>query len=377
MRLPPKRVLYHMNNPSLFEQLPEYLTYDDVLLLPNYSEVTPSQTDISTDLTATISLNIPIVASPMDTVCESRMAIEIAKHGGYGIIHRNLSIANQVIELTKCLELGISAGVAVGTGPDFEERVTTLVKSGAKEICIDSAHGHTKHVIEATKYIKQTYPKIQAISGNVATYEGAKALFDAGADAVKIGMGPGSICTTRIVTGMGVPQLTAVAEGVRAARECHKQIIADGGVRTSGDIVKALAAGASTVMLGSLLAGTDEAPGEMVQVGDKIYKTYRGMGSVAAMKHGSAARYNQQFEQGKTKQLIAEGVEGLVPHRGSLADHLHQLVGGVRAGMGYLGAKNLKDLAEKARFIKISQAAFIESHPHSIAMTNAGDNYNG
>lgn len=348
--------------------LPEYLTYDDVLLLPNYSEVTPSQTDISTELTNSIKLDIPIVASPMDTVCEARMAIKIAELGGYGIIHRNFSVEKQVSELQKVLAVTDKVGVAVGVGQDFEERVAALVKAGAKEICVDSAHGHTKNVIEAVKYIKKKHPSVNIIAGNVATYEGARALFEVGAHAVKVGMGPGSICTTRVMSGMGVPQLSAVIEGVRAAQDVGGYIIADGGIKTSGDIVKALAAGAHTVMLGSLLAGTDEAPGQMIQIDEKMYKSYRGMGSVAAMKKGSAARYNQTWKHGTSKKLVPEGVEGLVPHRGPLAEHVYQLIGGLRAGMGYLGAKNLRELQEKAQFIKISNTAYLESKPHSILM---------
>lgn len=346
--------------------LPEYLTYDDVLLLPNYSEVIPSETNVATDLTKKIKLDVPIVASPMDTVCEARMAMKIAELGGYGIIHRNFSIEDQVSELKKVLKVADKVGVAVGVGPDFQERVEALVSAGAKEICIDSAHGHTKNVIEAVKHIKKKYTDVAVISGNVATYQGAKTLFEAGSDAVKVGMGPGSICTTRVMSGMGVPQLSAVIEGVRAAQESGGYIIADGGIKTSGDIVKALAAGAHTVMLGSLLAGTDESPGQMIQVNGKMYKSYRGMGSVAAMKKGSAARYGQTWKNGKSKTLVPEGVEGLVPHRGALEDHLFQLIGGLRAGMGYLGASTLQELREKAQFIKISRTAFVESQPHSI-----------
>ncbi len=348
--------------------LPEYLTYDDVLLLPLFSSVTPSKTDVSASMTKETQLDIPIVASPMDTVCEAPLAIAIGKLGGYGIIHRNFGIEDQVAEVKLVLKAGVRVGAAVGVGADFADRVAALVAGGVPEICIDSAHGHTKHVIDAVKFIKEKYPKIEVISGNVATYEGAKALFEAGSAAVKVGMGPGSICTTRIMSGMGVPQLSAVVECVRAAQECGGYIIADGGIRTSGDIVKALAAGASTVMLGSLLAGTDEAPGEMIEVGDKLYKSYRGMGSIAAMKKGSAARYGQKYEAGKSKQLVPEGVEGLVPHRGPLAEHLHQLIGGLRAGMGYLGARTIPELQEKAQFIKISRTAFVESQPHSITL---------
>ncbi len=348
--------------------IPTYLTYDDVLLLPNYSDVTPSKTDVSSHLTTSIDLQIPIVASPMDTVCEERLALAIGKLGGYGIIHRNLPIADQAAQVERVIKQGVAVGAAVGVGSDFDERIAALAEVGVQEICLDASHGHTSHVIAATEKIKKKFPHIQVISGNVATYEGAKALFEAGADAVKVGMGPGSICTTRIMSGMGVPQLTAVIEGVRAARECGKHIIADGGVRTSGDIVKALAAGASSVMLGSLLAGTDEAPGDVIQVDGKKYKSYRGMGSVAAMKHGSASRYGQEFNHGETKRLVPEGIEGLVSYRGHLADHLHQLIGGVRSGMAYLGAGTLTQLQEKARFIRITTAGVTESRPHSIMM---------
>lgn len=349
--------------------LPEYITYDDVLLLPNYSDILPAQTDTSVQLSKKLHLQIPIIAAPMDTVCEAPMAIALGKLGGYGIIHRNFSIEDQVAELKKVLSADVLVGVAVGVGADFQERITALVRAGAPEICIDSAHGHSKNVIEAVKYIKKKQPSVTIIAGNIATYEGAKALFAAGASTVKVGMGPGAICTTRVMSGMGVPQLTAVVEGVRAAKEMGGTIIADGGIKTSGDIVKALAAGATAVMLGSLLAGTDEAPGEMIELQGKLYKSYRGMGSIAAMKKGSATRYGQKYEEGKAKQLVPEGVEGLVPHRGKLADHVHQLMGGVRAGMGYLGAKNIATLQETARFIRISSSALHESRPHSIIVS--------
>lgn len=343
-----------------------YLTYDDVLLLPQYSEVTPTQTNLVSNLTKKISLKIPVVASPMDTVCEKEMALELGKLGGYAIIHRNLSIGKQAEQLKQVLRQGVRAGAAVGVGADFSERVKALVKAGAEEICIDSAHGHTKHVIEAIEWINKNYPLIEVIAGNTATYEGTKALFKAGAAAVKVGMGPGSICTTRIMSGMGVPQLTAVMEGVRAGKEFkNKMIIADGGIKTSGDIVKALAAGANCVMLGSLLAGTDEVPGKMVVIKGKKYKIYRGMGSLGAMKFGSAERYGQE----KTaKKFVPEGVEGLVECKGSLESVLFQLMGGLRSGMAYLGAKNLQELRQKAEFIRISPAGLAESKPHSIVM---------
>ncbi|KKU87328.1 MAG: IMG dehydrogenase/GMP reductase family protein [Candidatus Beckwithbacteria bacterium GW2011_GWC2_47_9] len=332
-----------------------YLTYDDVLLLPNYSEVTPSRTDLED--------KIPIIASPMDTVCEKEMALALGKLGGYGIIHRNLPIVKQADQIAWVLKQKVNCGAAVGVGPDFEERVKALINAGAKEICVDSAHGHTKHVIEAIRRIKTFHPGVEIIAGNVATYEGAKDLFNAGADVVKVGMGPGSICTTRIMSGMGVPQLTAVIDCVRAAKKYKKKIIADGGIKTSGDIVKALAAGADSVMLGSLLAGTDEAPGKLVTIKGKKFKTYRGMGSSAAMKLGSASRYGQEKA---AKKFVSEGVEGLVEYQGKLAEVVFQLIGGLRSGMAYLGAKNLRELKQKAKFIQISPAAWAESKPHSL-----------
>jgi len=346
--------------------LPEYLTYDDVLLLPQYSEVVPADTNTNSFVTNNIAVTVPIIASPMDTVCEASMAIAMAKLGGYGIIHRNFSISAQVTELKLALAQVEKVGVAVGVGQDFQDRVTALVEAGVKEICIDSAHGHSKNVIEAVKFIIATHPEVEVIAGNVATYEGARALFEAGATAVKVGMGPGSICTTRIMSGMGVPQLSAVSEGVRAAQEIGGKIIADGGIKTSGDIVKALAIGADTVILGSLLAGSDESPGDIIELEGKRFKSYRGMGSVSAMKEGSAARYGQKYEPGKAQKLVPEGIEGLVPARGPVAEHIYQLIGGVKAGLGYLGAANLSELRQKAHFIKITRNAVAESRPHSV-----------
>lgn len=341
-----------------------YLTYDDVLLLPNYSEVSPSTTDTGTRLTKKIHLKIPLVASPMDTVCEKDMAYWLGKLGGYGIIHRNMTVSKQIEQLKWVLGKEIKAAAAVGVGPDFQGRVEALVKSGAEEICVDASHGHTRQVIAAVQLIKVQYPQVEIICGNTATYEGTKALFTAGAAAVRVGMGPGSICTTRIMSGMGVPQLSAVMDCVRAKKLFkNKFIIADGGIRTSGDIVKALAAGADSVMLGSLLAGADEAPGRKIRINRKWYKTYRGMGSIAAMKHGSAERYGQR----KTaEKFVPEGVEGLVEYKEKLSELVYQLIGGLRAGMAYLGAKNLKELKQKAKFIRISPAGMSESRPHSI-----------
>ena len=338
MRSPPKQVL----------SIEEYLTYDDILLLPGYSEVTPPETNIESLLTRKRLLRVPIIAAPMDTVCEKEMALEMSRLGGLGIIHRNLSIEEQGEQLRAAPE----AGVAVGVGPDFEERVAHLLECGAKLICIDSAHGHTKAVIDAVSKLQN----VEVWAGNVVTYEGAKALFDAGADVVKVGVGPGAICTTRIMAGIGAPQFTAILECARAAREAGKAIIADGGIKESGDIVKALAAGASAVMLGSLLAGCDEAPGKCL--GD--HKEYRGMGSVAAMQKGSASRYGLSSD----KPLVPQGVETRVKRLGPLKDQIYQLSEGIRAGLGYVGAHDLTELREKAHFIKQTNAGLRESHAH-------------
>ncbi|MGA8164915.1 MAG: IMP dehydrogenase [Waddliaceae bacterium] len=339
-----------------------YLAYDDVLLLPRYSEITPPETDLTTYLTPAFTLNIPVIASPMDTVCEQEMALSLSKLGSLGIIHRNLTIAEQAKQLQWVHAKGGEAGVAVGIGSDFGKRVDELAKSGARLFCIDAAHGHTKHVIEATAYLKNHYPSCEVISGNVATYEGACALYAAGADCIRVGLGPGSICSTRIVAGIGVPQLTAVIECSKAAQEHHKTLIADGGIKSSGDIVKALAAGATAVMLGFLLSGTDEAPGKASRLDGKNYKEYRGMGSVPAMQRGSAARYGLTTSQ----CLAPQGVEGKVIATGPVNKHVQSLLEGVRAGMAYVGAQTISQLKENACFIQQSHAALRESHPHSI-----------
>lgn len=353
----------------------EGLSFDDVLLLPDYSEIKREEINISSYLTLTIKLKIPLVSSPMDTVTEEKMAESIALEGGIGIIHRNLPINKQVLMVEEIKSKKLLVGAAVGVGKDLEERVRELVKARVDTIVVDSAHGFSKFVIEATSFIKKSYPKIPLISGNVATFEGAKALIKAGADTLRVGMGPGSICTTRIISGMGVPQITAILETVRAARPYKIPVIADGGIRYSGDITKALAAGASMVMIGSLFAGCDEAPGKVVVINGKKYKSYRGMGSISALKVGGAARYGQKYQKGKEKRLIAEGVEGLVPYRGKLADFVFQLMGGLRAGMYYLGTKNIVELQRKAKFIKITHGSLMESHPHDILITNSGRNY--
>lgn len=364
----------------------EGLTFDDVLLLPGYSEARRNEVNVSTFLTKEIKLAIPLVSSPMDTVTMAGLAIALAEVGGMGFIHRSLTIVDQAKEVAKVKKTkGIQTtatvdgkkylrvGAAVGVGEDLEERAKALVSAGADALLVDSAHGLSLGVIEATKKVRKLFPKTPLIAGNIATAEGALRLIQAGADGIRIGMGPGSICTTRIISGMGVPQITAIEEAVSVAKKHGIPVVADGGIKYSGDMVKALAVGASTVMLGSLFAGTREAPGEVVSKNGKQFKYYRGMGSIAAMKKGGAARYGQEVKKGR--KLIAEGVEGLVPFRGTVEEFVTQMIGGLRTGMYYVGAKDLPDLVKRAKFVKISRAGLLESHPHDIVITNAGDNY--
>ncbi|MGQ9776137.1 MAG: IMP dehydrogenase [Thermodesulfobacteriota bacterium] len=479
--------------------IPEYLTFDDVLILPGYSEVLPKDVDVSTQLTQEIRLNIPLVSAAMDTVTEARTAIALAQEGGIGIIHRNLSISDQALEVDKvkksesgmilnpitmnpdqkiyeALEImkryrisgvpitkdgklvgiltnrdlrfekrldekistvmtkenlitapvGITleeskeilhknriekllvvdehnnlkglitikdiekmrkypnsckdslgrlrVGAAVGTGKDREARVEALVKAGVDVLVVDTAHGHSKDVLEAVLDIKENYPDIQVIAGNVATREGVLALIKAGADGVKVGVGPGSICTTRIIAGVGVPQLSAIMETAEVSKKYGVPIIADGGIKFSGDITKAIAAGAHSVMIGNLFAGTDETPGEIVLYQGRSYKVYRGMGSIEAMKEGSKDRYFQEEVESESK-LVPEGIEGRVPYRGSLSFCVQQLIGGLKAGMGYVGAKNILELQEKARFIRITSSGLKESHVHDVIITKEAPNY--
>jgi IMP dehydrogenase len=477
--------------------LTEALSFDDVLLLPNHSEVLPDQVDVSTTLVGNIRLRIPIVSSPMDTVTESRMAIALAREGGVGVIHRNMPIEKQALEVDRvkrsehgviwdpiylspnhtvrdALELmeryhisgvpitdeegylvgiltnrdirfetnfdrpihevmtsenlitapvGTSleeaekilqkhkieklpivdergklrglitikdllkirqhpnatkddkgrlvVGAAVGPMRDPVERARALADAGVDFIVIDSAHGHSQGVLNAVRLIKRALPDLLVVAGNVATREGVRALAEAGADAIRVGLGAGSICTTRVVAGVGVPQLYAVMECAAEAQRWNLPIIADGGIRYSGDIVKALAAGANAVMLGNLLAGCEESPGEIEIFRNRAYKVYRGMGSVAAMRQGSSDRYYQT----DPRKIVPEGVEGRVPYRGPLSETVHQLVGGLRSGMGYVGARNLQELREKARFIRITNSGLRESHPHSVSITREPPNY--
>ena len=339
-------------------KLASYLAYDDVLILPAYSEVTPPETCLTTRLTPNLNLEIPVIASPMDMVCEKEMALAISKLGGLGVIHRNLSIEEQIAQVSFVLQQEGIVAAALGIGADFEPRAEALIEAGITIFCIDSAHGHTQQVLDRTVYLRKNYPDCDLIVGNVVTYEGAAALFDAGADCVKVGVGSGSICTTRIVTGVGAPQFSALLECMRAAKERDKTIIADGGIKNSGDIAKALATGAAAVMLGSLLAGSDEAPGTKIEG----KKTYRGMGSIAAMKNGSAARYGLD----ESKPLAPQGVEAHVRYCGPLSTQMHLLMEGLRAAMAYVGAVTLPELHQNAQFIQQTTAGLYESHPHSL-----------
>ena len=472
------------------------LTFDDVLLIPAYSEILPDQADVSTWLTPEIRLNIPLLSAAMDTVTESRMAISMARNGGAGVIHKNMSVAQQKLEVEKVkksesgmiidpvtvhpdmtvaaalkvmaeysisglpvvendglvgivtnrdvrfveddvtlvrdvmtseklvtvpvgtpLEIAkehlhvhriekllvvdehkklkglitikdidkiqkypnackdplgrLRTGGAVGVGAGRDERVEALMEAGCDFIVLDSAHGHTRNILTAVEAIRSQFPKCQLVAGNVGTYEGAKALIAAGADTVKVGIGPGSICTTRIVAGVGVPQVTAIMEAVRACREHDRCCVADGGIKFSGDVVKAIAAGADTVMMGSMFAGTEESPGETMLYQGRTYKIYRGMGSIDAMREGSADRYSQD----KTSKLVPEGIVGRVPFKGHVSESIYQMVGGLRSGMGYVGVANIKDLQEKPRFTRISPAGLRESHVHDVIITKESPNY--
>ncbi len=472
------------------------LTFDDVLLLPDYSEVLPDEVHVRTRLTPEIELNIPLLSAAMDTVTEARMAISMARAGGIGIVHKNMPSDRQRLEVEKvkksesgmivdplsvepdftvgqALEImseyrisglpvvqgdklvgivtnrdvlfvqdmqtkvsevmtsenlvtvppgtnleqaktilhqnriekllvvddqgilqglitikdidkikkypyackdslgRLRVGAAVGAGPAMMERVNALLQAGADVLVLDSAHGHSRNVLHAAREIKQDFPECQLVAGNVATYQGAKDLLQAGADAIKVGIGPGSICTTRVVAGVGVPQITAIMNTVPACREKGKSLIADGGVKFSGDVIKALASGADSVMMGSMLAGTEESPGETILYQGRRYKIYRGMGSIDAMREGSSDRYFQEA----SNKLVPEGIVGRVPYKGEVRETLYQLVGGLRSGMGYVGCADISQLQEKARFVQISQAGYRESHVHDVIITKEAPNY--
>jgi len=352
----------------------ESLTFDDVLLLPQYSDILPSETDISIQLTKNILLKVPFLSSAMDTVTESKMAISIAHAGGLGVIHRNLKIVDQTKEIKKVKKKNLLVGAAVGTNKDDLERARSLVANGCDLIVIDTAHGHSEKVLKTLSKLKRISKKIPICVGNIATAAAAKKLYNSGADIIKVGIGPGSICTTRMVAGIGVPQISAIMEVKRELKNKKIKIISDGGIKFSGDVAKALAAGADAIMMGSIFAGTDESPGKKFKIKGKIYKEYRGMGSIGAMSSGSANRYFQKNFKDKSK-FVPEGVEGRVEYKGNVSKIIYQLKGGLRSSMGYIGAKNLSQISKNAKFIKITKAGFYESMVHSVEMTQKTINY--
>ena len=369
------------------------LTFDDVLLIPAESHVLPNEVKLDTKLAPNLQLHIPLISAGMDTVTEGNMAIAMAENGGLGVIHKNLSIEVQVEEVKKAKGKTVDpnlphpavddqgrllAAAAVGVTSDTFERAESLLEAGADAIVIDTAHGHSAGVLRKIKEIREHFPNATLIAGNVATGEGTAALFDAGVDVVKVGIGPGSICTTRIVAGVGVPQITAIYDAASVAQKHGKKIIADGCIKYSGDVVKALAAGGNAVMLGSMFSGTTEAPGTIFTNEGKQFKSYRGMGSVGAMsqQHGSSDRY---FQGGvnEANKLVPEGVEALVPYKGDVSNIIYQIDGGLRAGMGYVGAGTIEELIENSQFVQITNAGLRESHPHDVQMAKEAPNYGG
>jgi IMP dehydrogenase len=352
----------------------EALTFDDVLMLPRYSNVLPAETNISLNLTSKIILKAPFFSSAMDTVTESRMAIAIAKAGGIGVIHRNLKIKKQSQEIRIVKKKKLLVGAAIGTNKEDLERARELISNGTDLIVIDTAHGHSEKVLKTLSKLKKISSSIPICVGNIATGEAAKKLYNSGADIIKVGIGPGSICTTRMVAGIGVPQISAIMEVKKALKKTKIKIISDGGIKFSGDIAKALAAGADAIMMGSIFAGTDESPGKKYKVNGKIYKQYRGMGSIGAMSSGSANRYFQKNFKDKSK-FVPEGVEGRVEYKGRISNIIYQLQGGLRSSMGYIGAKKLSEISKKAKFVKITKAGFYESMVHSVEMTQKTINY--
>ena len=348
------------------DPIKEALTFDDVLLTPKYSEILPSEVTTNTSLSKNLNLKIPIISSAMDTVTESKMAIAIAKAGGIGVIHRNLDIKSQISEINKVKSKKLLVGAAVGAGPLEYKRAEAILKANVDLIVVDTAHGHTKKVGEIIRKIKKLKSnKTTLCAGNIATTEAAKFLIKLGAEVIKVGIGPGSICTTRLVAGIGVPQLSAILAVRKGVGRKKVSIIADGGIKFSGDISKALAAGADAVMIGSLFAGTNESPGKIIKKNGKLFKNFRGMGSIGAMNKGSADRYFQA-KQKDTSKYVPEGVEGLVKYKGSVEKIIYRLIGGLKSSMGYLGNKKIINLRNKPKFVKITKAGFYESMVHNI-----------
>jgi len=353
----------------------EALTFDDVTLVPKYSEVLPSDVDTSIILTKFLKLKIPILSSAMDTVTESKMAIAISKLGGIGVIHRNLEIKKQLQEIRKVKKQKLLVGAAVGAGPKEFKRAEAVLKENIDMIVVDTAHGHTKKVSEIIKFIKKKKNKRTALcAGNIATPEAAKFLQKLGVDIIKVGIGPGSICTTRLVAGIGVPQLSAVLNVRNGIKNKNVKIISDGGIKYSGDLAKAFAAGADAVMIGSLFAGTDETPGKIIKKNGKLFKSFRGMGSVGAMNKGSADRYFQS-KQKDTSKYVPEGVEGLAKYKGKVGDIIYKLIGGLRSSMGYLGSKQIRYLRKNPQFVKITKAGFYESMVHNVDIVKKDNKY--
>tara|TARA_B100001057_G_scaffold463386_1_gene517331 strand:- start:1219 stop:2295 length:1077 start_codon:yes stop_codon:yes gene_type:complete len=353
----------------------EALTFDDVTLAPKYSEVLPSEVDTSIKLTENLKLNIPLISSAMDTVTESKMAIAIAQAGGIGVIHRNLEIKKQIDEIKKVKKKKLIIGAAIGAGPSEFKRAKAILNEKVDLIVVDTAHGHTKKVSEIIKFIKKTKDKKTALcAGNIATPEAAKFLINLGVDIIKVGIGPGSICTTRLVAGIGVPQLSAILTVRNGIRSKNVKIISDGGIKYSGDLAKAFAAGADAVMIGSLFAGTDEAPGKIIKKNGKYFKIFRGMGSVGAMNKGSADRYFQSKQKDVSK-YVPEGVEGFAKYKGGVGSIIYKLVGGLRSSMGYLGSKQIKNLRNKPKFVKITKAGFYESMVHNVDIIKSDTKY--
>ena len=351
------------------------LTFDDVSLIPQHSSVVPNETLTSVELSKNLKLKIPLIASAMDTVTESKMALAIGKIGGIGVIHRNLDIKKQLLEIQKVKKHKILVGAAVGAGPKEFERASAILKENVDLIVVDTAHGHTKKVSEIIRFIKKKKNKKTALcAGNVATAQAAKFLKKLGVDIIKVGIGPGSICTTRLVAGIGVPQLSAILNVRNGVRDKNVKIISDGGIKYSGDLAKAFAAGADAVMIGSLFAGTDETPGKLIKKNGKLFKSFRGMGSVGAMNKGSADRYFQSKQKDISK-YVPEGVEGLAKYKGKVSNVIYKLVGGLRSSMGYLGSKQIKYLRKNPQFVKITKAGFYESMVHNVDIVKDGNKY--
>ena len=353
----------------------EALTFDDVTLVPKYSEILPSEVDTSIKLTKFLKLKIPLLSSAMDTVTESKMAIAIGRAGGIGVIHRNLDIKKQILEIQKVKKHKILVGAAVGAGPKEFERASAILKENVDLIVVDTAHGHTKKVSEIIRFIKKKKNKKTALcAGNVATAQAAKFLKKLGVDIIKVGIGPGSICTTRLVAGIGVPQLSAILNVRNGVRDKNVKIISDGGIKYSGDLAKAFAAGADAVMIGSLFAGTNETPGKLIKKNGQLFKSFRGMGSVGAMNKGSADRYFQKKQKDSSK-YVPEGVEGFVKYKGDVGSIIYKLIGGLKSSMGYLGSKTIMKLRNKPQFVKITKAGFYESMVHNVDIVKDGNKY--